>query len=60
MRSGRLVELPAVGDAIDRLLDSGGKRIRPTLVLLAGGMLGADPERTITVAAAVELLHTAT
>ena len=60
MRSGRLGELPAVGDAIDRLLDSGGKRIRPTLVLLAGGMLGADPERTITVAAAVELLHTAT
>lgn len=60
MRAGWLAELPAVGDAIDRLLDSGGKRIRPTLVLLAGGLLGADQERTITLAAAAELLHTAT
>jgi len=60
MRAGWLADLPAVGDAIDRLLDSGGKRIRPTLVLLAGGLLGADRERTITLAAAAELLHTAT
>lgn len=60
MRAGRVAELPAVGDAIDRLLSSGGKRIRPTLVLLAGGLLAADRERTITLAAAAELLHTAT
>jgi geranylgeranyl pyrophosphate synthase len=60
MRAGMVAELPAVEGAIDQLLSSGGKRIRPTLVLLAGGLLDADRERTITLAAAAELLHTAT
>ncbi len=60
MRAGMVAELPAVGEAIDQLLSSGGKRIRPTLVLLAGGLLDADRERTITLAGAAELLHTAT
>lgn len=60
MRAGMVAELPIVGEAIDQLLSSGGKRIRPTLVLLAGGLLDADRERTITLAGAAELLHTAT
>ncbi len=60
MRAGMVAELPALGAAIDQLLSSGGKRIRPTLVLLAGGLLDADRERTVTLAAAAELLHTAT
>ena len=60
MRAGMVAELPAVGEAIDQLLSSGGKRIRPTLVLLAGGLLDSDYERTITLAGAAELLHTAT
>ncbi len=47
-------------EAIDHLLSSGGKRIRPTLVLLTGEMLDADPDRTVTLAAAIEMLHTAT
>jgi len=51
---------PALAEAIDHLLDSGGKRIRPTIVLLIGTMLGADLERVITHAAAIEMLHTAT
>jgi geranylgeranyl pyrophosphate synthase len=51
---------PALAEAIDHLLDSGGKRIRPTIVLLIGNMLGAKPERLITLAAAIEMLHTAT
>jgi geranylgeranyl pyrophosphate synthase len=46
--------------ALRRLLDSGGKRIRPALALLTGGMLKADPHRLIILAAAIELLHTAT
>jgi geranylgeranyl pyrophosphate synthase len=46
--------------AIAHLLSSGGKRIRPTLVLLSGGMLLADVERITTLAAAIEMLHTAT
>ncbi len=51
---------PRLIAAIDHLLSSGGKRIRPTLVLLTGGMLGTDPDHTITLAASVEMLHTAT
>lgn len=51
---------PELQAALDHLLDSGGKRVRPTVALLVGGMLGADQERTNTLAAAVELLHTAT
>lgn len=46
--------------AIKQLLGSGGKRLRPTLVLLSGGLLDADYHRSITLAAAIELLHTAT
>ncbi len=46
--------------ALDHLLNSGGKRVRPTIALLAGEMHGADLERVVTLAAAVELLHTAT
>jgi geranylgeranyl pyrophosphate synthase len=42
------------------LLSSGGKRIRPTITLLAGGMLNADEDSLLSLAAAVELLHTAT
>lgn len=51
---------PDLKVAFQNLLSAGGKRIRPTLVLLTGNMLGADPERLITLAAAIEMLHTAT
>jgi geranylgeranyl pyrophosphate synthase len=46
--------------ALEHLLASGGKRVRTAMTLLSGGMLGGEPERLITLAAAVELLHTAT
>ena len=51
---------PDLGAALAHLLSSGGKRVRPTVALLTGGMLGADTERLVTLAAAIELLHTAT
>ncbi|MBE0411422.1 MAG: polyprenyl synthetase family protein, partial [Anaerolineales bacterium] len=51
---------PDLSAALDHLLSSGGKRIRPTIALLTGGMLGAEPEKLITLASAIELLHTAT
>jgi geranylgeranyl pyrophosphate synthase len=51
---------PELDSAIDHLLSSGGKRLRPTLVLLMAGLLKADTEAAITLAAAVEMLHTAT
>jgi octaprenyl-diphosphate synthase len=49
-----------VAAEVNRLLDGGGKRLRPTLVLHSTHLCGADPERGVYAAAAVELLHTAT
>lgn len=51
---------PDLGAALDHLLSSGGKRVRPAVALLCGGMLGASSERLVTLAAAIEMLHTAT
>ncbi len=51
---------PKLAHAINHLLSSGGKRIRPAIALLAGGMLQADHDRLVTLAAAIEMLHTAT
>jgi geranylgeranyl pyrophosphate synthase len=51
---------PELEMALNHLLSAGGKRIRPATSLLVGQMLGADRSRAITLAAAVELLHTAT
>ncbi|HET9914476.1 MAG TPA: polyprenyl synthetase family protein [Anaerolineales bacterium] len=51
---------PDLHSALAHLLSSGGKRIRPTLGLLVGNMLGAPEEKLITLGASVELLHTAT
>ena len=51
---------PDLDAALKHLLSSGGKRVRPAVVLLTGGMLGGDRDLLVTLAAAVELLHTAT
>ena len=46
--------------ALDHLISSGGKRIRPNITLLTGKMFNGDMESLITLSAAIELLHTAT
>jgi geranylgeranyl pyrophosphate synthase len=51
---------PDLHSALEHILSAGGKRIRPTLGLLIGNMLGAPEEKLITLGASVELLHTAT
>jgi geranylgeranyl pyrophosphate synthase len=51
---------PDIGAALDLLLSSGGKRLRPTVTLLIGHMVDAPVDRLITLASAIELLHTAT
>jgi len=61
----RMREIPAghhemLTDAIKSLYDSGGKRVRPALTLLTAGVFNAHKEHAIAVAAAVEMLHTAT
>jgi geranylgeranyl pyrophosphate synthase len=50
----------AVGVAVDHLVGSGGKRLRPALVLLSAHLCGAELDRAVFAAAAVEMLHTAT
>jgi geranylgeranyl pyrophosphate synthase len=46
--------------ALDLILSSGGKRIRAAITLLVSKMMGADLELSVTLAAAIEMLHTAT
>ena len=60
MRTEALMYHPDLQSVLTYLLSSGGKRIRPVVTLLSGDMLGADEENLLNLAAAVELLHTAT
>jgi geranylgeranyl pyrophosphate synthase len=53
-------DYPALGAVLQHLLDSGGKRLRPALALLAGSVYAADLEKLVSLAASVEMLHTAT
>ncbi len=49
-----------IGLALDHLLAGGGKRLRPTLVLLSAHLCDADIDQAVFAAAATEMLHTAT
>lgn len=49
-----------IGTLGEHLLSSGGKRLRPVLVLLSAELCGYTGPRRIELAAALELLHTAT
>ncbi|TFH37205.1 MAG: polyprenyl synthetase family protein [Anaerolineales bacterium] len=60
LRERRVEHHPNLDLALDHLLASGGKRIRPIAAILTGQLLGANPESIITHAAAIEMLHTAT
>jgi geranylgeranyl pyrophosphate synthase len=51
---------PTLTATTTRLVNAGGKRIRPALCLLSAGIFDADREKSISLAAAVEMLHTAT
>jgi geranylgeranyl pyrophosphate synthase len=50
---------PNLRDAVYHLLGSGGKRLRPALSLLAGKAIGADVDKLVILASAIELVHTA-
>lgn len=51
---------PLTAEVAMHLLQGGGKRLRPALVLLAGGAAGAEAPALIPVAAAAEIVHMAT
>jgi len=45
---------------IEQLILAGGKRIRPTIILLMGSIFDAEREALLNLAAAIEMMHTAT
>lgn len=50
----------AINLALDHLISGGGKRLRPTLLLLSAHLCDAPIDQAIYAAAAAEMLHTAT
>ncbi len=52
--------VPLIGLVGDYLLSSGGKRIRPALLLLAAKLCGYGGTRHIALASVIEFIHTAT
>jgi geranylgeranyl pyrophosphate synthase len=60
MREGATAHHEQLGAVLDYLLSGGGKRLRPALVLMVTRFGLPDYEKSIALAAAVEMLHTAT
>ncbi|MFP8874447.1 MAG: polyprenyl synthetase family protein [Myxococcota bacterium] len=60
MRAQLDSEAAVVNALGDHVFSSGGKRLRPALVLLVAELCGYTGPRRIQIAAAIELLHTAT
>lgn len=59
LREEARVDFPFVGEIINGLIEAGGKRLRPLLVLLGAKPFDYDLERVLPAAVGVELLHTA-
>ncbi len=53
-------EVPLVNQVAHHIINSGGKRLRPMLVLLAAGLFGPVKSEHHQLAAVVEFIHTAT
>lgn len=53
-------EVALVNQIADYIIHSGGKRLRPALVLMSGGVFGRVNEKHHILAAVVEFIHTAT
>ncbi len=52
--------VPLVGQVSRYIIQAGGKRLRPALLLLMSGVLGYTGEQRFNLAAVVEFIHTAT
>jgi len=53
------VDYPVASTVVRDLVQAGGKRLRPLLLLLAGRAFRYDLDQLVTAAAGIELLHTA-
>jgi geranylgeranyl pyrophosphate synthase len=59
VRLAAQVEYPVLGEILNAIVSSGGKRLRPVLLLLAARSYDYEIEPLIPAAAGVEMLHTA-
>lgn len=48
-----------LGDQVEHVALSGGKRVRPTVTILACECIGGDPEEAVDFAVGIELVHNA-
>jgi len=53
-------DVPFIENAGEYLFSSGGKRLRPAMLLLSARMLGHDRDEEVTYSAVIELIHSAT
>src|SRR4026207_1666086 len=53
-------DIPLINQLIEYILTGGGKRIRPLLVLLTARAFDHQEKQHVHLAAAIELIHTAT
>ncbi|HSW69430.1 MAG TPA: polyprenyl synthetase family protein [Gammaproteobacteria bacterium] len=53
-------EIPLINQLVEYILTCGGKRVRPLIVLLTARALNHSGQQHIDLAAAIELIHTAT
>lgn len=60
IRAKLYTDVPLVEDMSHYIVESGGKRIRPLLAILAAKALGYEGDQHILLAAIVEFIHTAT
>jgi geranylgeranyl pyrophosphate synthase len=60
MREAMTGQHESLSAATEHLLASGGKRVRPAVALLTARALGGEPSHAVPLAAAIEMLHTAT
>jgi octaprenyl-diphosphate synthase len=52
--------VPTISVIVDYLVEGGGKRIRPALLLLGARLLGYEGKRDVLYGAVIEYIHTAT
>ncbi len=60
LRSNFTSDIRTIRDVADHILEGGGKRLRPTLLLLVAQLLGYEGRKDVTFGAVVEFIHTAT
>ena len=53
-------QVPLINQISEYIIHSGGKRLRPTLVLMSGDLAGAVSPAHHSLAAIIEFIHTAT